>query len=81
MDNVNNPTEDKWHQAYKQNEHLFNIAITYDVTKNGSLYLRVHNLFEDDRPVVTFNTMRPYQGAIGSDEYRIYLGYRMNFNP
>ncbi len=79
MDNVNNPAGEKWHKAYKQNENLVNMAIAYDITENGSLYLRVHNVFEDNRPVITFNSSRPYQGTLGSDERRIYIGYRATF--
>ncbi len=79
MDNVGNPSTDKWHYAYKQDEHLVNLSLNYDVYESGNIYLRVHNLFEDDRPVMTFDTPKPYKGFLGSDERRIYLGFRTGF--
>ena len=78
MDNVGNPSSEQWHEAYKQSGHLVNLSLRYEV-ETGSFYLRLHNLFEDDRPVMTFNPTRPNQGYLGSDERRIYLGFRTGF--
>ena len=79
MDDVGNPSSDQWHDAYKKSGHRFNLMSGYDVSESGSLYLLVHNLFEDDRPTMTFNSIRPNQGYLGSDERRIYFGYRTSF--
>lgn len=79
MDNVGNPSSDQWHDAYKQQEHFVNISLDYGVSEWGNIYLRVHNLLEDDRPVTTFASDKPYRGYLGSDERRIYLGFRTGF--
>ena len=62
-----------------ENEHLVNVSLDYDVSGIGNLYLRAHNLFEGDRPVMNFSTPRTYRGYLGSDERRIYLGLRRSF--
>lgn len=79
MENVGNPSPDHWNDAYKQDAHTVNLALSYDVTENSSLTLRAHNLFEDDRPTTTFKPGAPAQGYLGTDERRVYLGYRIRF--
>ena len=79
MSNVGNPSADQWHASYKQQEHLVNLSLDFDLSESTNLYLRAHNLFEDNRPVMTFNTSRPNLGYLGSEERRIYLGLRTRF--
>jgi hypothetical protein len=79
LNNVGNPSSAQWHDAYKQPEHLVNLSLDYNVFGASDIYLRIHNLIEEHRPVTTFNTGMPNQAYLGSDERRIYLGFRARF--
>ncbi|MDD9945920.1 MAG: TonB-dependent receptor [Myxococcales bacterium] len=76
MGQVGNPSSAQWHPAYKHQEHLVFLLLGYEVTDSFRVFVRAHNLFEEDRPVVTFTTNMPNRGYLGSDERRIYVGFQ-----
>jgi outer membrane receptor protein involved in Fe transport len=59
--------------VYRDDRHLVDISLLYNINKDVSIKLIAKNLFENDVPPMVFTPDRPQLGGLGFDERRIYV--------
>lgn len=62
------------HDIYREDRHVVNMAINYNIIPKATLNLTINNLFENDIPPIVFEANSPSRGGgLGFDERRIYI--------
>jgi outer membrane receptor protein involved in Fe transport len=59
--------------VYRNDRHLVDVSLLYNITKHVSAKLIAKNLFENNVPPMVFTPDQPEKGGLGFDERRIYV--------
>jgi outer membrane receptor protein involved in Fe transport len=58
---------------YRDNRHVVDVSLLYNITRDVSIKLVAQNLFENDVPPMVFTPDSPEKGGLGFDQRLIYV--------